>query len=69
MNDSTKVLVLGITSILCLGPLTGIPGIILARRVKEPDGAATVGLVLCWLGFVVFLLGMVAGLLLPLFRK
>jgi hypothetical protein len=56
------LLTLGILSVL-LGPITGMPGVIMSKRFRPFTPSASVGYLLCWLGIV---LGILAILHFPL---
>jgi hypothetical protein len=56
------LLTLGILSVL-LGPITGIPGVIMSKRFRPFTQSASVGYALCWFGIV---LGILAILNFPL---
>jgi hypothetical protein len=47
--NGTGLLILGLLSVLCLGPLTAIPGILLSDRFRPFSGTGVVGYFLCWL--------------------
>jgi hypothetical protein len=66
------VFVLGIVSVT-LGPLTGIPGIIIGRQMPARGMLGDLGYFLCWLFSILFigaaLIGFVAALTMPLWRR
>jgi len=59
------LLTLGILSVL-LGPITGIPGVIMSKKFRPFTPSASVGYFMCWLGIV---LGILAILHFPLHKS
>ena len=73
MTDNRALLfLLGVAS-TTLGPLTGVPGIIIGRRMTERGTLGGVGYFLCWLFSILFgvafLAGFIAALTMPLCRR
>ena len=70
-NNRTILFLLGIAS-TTLGPLTGVPGIIIGRRMADRGVFGEVGYFLCWLFSVLFgiafIVGFIAALTIPLWK-
>jgi hypothetical protein len=56
-----RILKPGLLSLI-FGAFTGIPGIILSRRISQQCAFSRVEILCCWLGTWVTLLGVVGGL-------
>ena len=72
MREPGILLLLGLAS-FCLGPLTGIPGIIIGRRMENRGFLGNVGYYSCWVITVLFVaafvIGFFIGLSFPLWRE
>ena len=73
MRKSRAILLLLGIALTTLGPITGIPGIIIGRGMTERGALGGVGYFLCWLFSILFgvafLAGFIAALTMPLWRR
>ena len=71
-NNRALLFLLGVAS-TTLGPITGVPGILIGRRMTERGTLGGVGYVLCWLFSILlgiaFFVGFIAALMVPLWRR
>lgn len=71
-NNRAILFLLGVASTM-LGPISGVPGIIIGRRMTERGALGGVGYFLCWLFSILFgiafLAGFIAALTMPLWRR
>ncbi len=71
-NKRAILFLLGVAS-APFGPLTGVPGIIIGRRMTERGALGEVGYCLCWIFSIffgiAFLAGLIAVLTMPLWRR
>ena len=68
----TNLFILGLLS-LTLGPLTGIPGIIMGKKIPDRGLLGDLGYFLCWLFSVLFIgaviVGFILAVVMPLWRR
>ncbi len=71
LKNPIVLVLLGIFS-MTLGPITGVPGIIIGRRMPERGTLGDLGYFLCWVFSILFggvaLIGFIAALTTPLWR-
>lgn len=71
-NNRALLFLLGVAS-TALGPITGVPGIMIGRRMTERGTLGSVGYFLCWIFSILlgaaFFVGLVAALIAPLWKR
>ena len=71
-KSPTTLFVLGVVSVT-LGPLTGIPGIIMGKKIPDRGRLGDLGYFLCWLFSVLFIgaaiVGFILAVTMPLWRR
>jgi hypothetical protein len=71
-GNQTTLFVLGLGSFVC-GPATGIPGIVIGRKMADRGALGDLGYFLCWMFTILYgiaiLIGFVAAITVPLWHK